>query len=62
MCLTKKVRKWLENEKDFKPMPDQLGYFGRRDNINLYIEVLSWDKVLKDANMRNRIFFHKLGI
>lgn len=60
--LTKKVKKWLENEKDFKPMPDQLGYFGRRDNINLYIEVLSWDKILKDANMRNRIFFHKLGI
>lgn len=60
--LTKKVKKWLEDVKDLKPMPDQLGYFGRRDNINLYIEVLSWDKVLKDANMRNRIFFHKLGI
>ena len=32
------------------------------DNNNLYIEVLAWDKVLKDAKMRNQIFFHKLGI
>ncbi len=61
-ALTKKVKRWLETEKDFKPMPDRLGFFQWRENINLYIEVLSWDKVLKDANMRNKIFFHKLGI
>ena len=60
--LAKKVRSWLEEEKDFKPMPDRLGYFKWHENLNLYIEVLGWDKVLKDATMRNRIFFHKLGI
>jgi hypothetical protein len=60
--LTKKVKKWLEEEKDFKPMPDGLGWYQWREKINLYIEVLSWDKVLKDASMRNKIFFHKLGI
>ena len=60
--LTSKVEKWLEREKDFKPMPDRLGWFQWKDNINLYIEVISWDKVLKDARMRNKIFFHKLGI
>ncbi|OGJ46757.1 ATPase [Candidatus Peregrinibacteria bacterium RIFOXYA2_FULL_33_7] len=60
--LTDKVEKWLEKEKDFKPMPDRLGWFQWRGNINLYIEVLSWDKLLRDANMRNNIFFHKLGI
>ncbi|MCP4153887.1 MAG: sensor histidine kinase [bacterium] len=60
--LTKKVRKWLDTEKEFKPLPDNLGWFRFRENINLYIEVLSWDKVLKDATMRNKIFFHKLGI
>jgi len=60
--LTKKVKKWLDTEKDFKPMPDHQGWFRWYGNINLYIEVLSWDKVLKDANMRNKIFFHKLGI
>ena len=60
--LTQKVQTWLEREKDFKPMPDRLGWFQWLGNINLYIEVISWDKILKDAKMRNQIFFEKLGI
>jgi len=60
--LTPKVEKWIELERNFTPMPDRLGWFDWLKNINLYIEVLSWDKVLKDAKMRNKIFFHKLGI
>lgn len=60
--LTTKVEIWLEREKDFKPMPDRLGWFRWMDNINLYVEVISWDKMLKDAKMRNQIFFQKLGI
>ena len=60
--LTNKVEAWLEREKDFKPMPDRLGWFQWLGNINLYVEVISWDKVLKDAKMRNQIFFEKLGI
>jgi Histidine kinase-, DNA gyrase B-, and HSP90-like ATPase len=60
--LTSKVEAWLEREKNFKPMPDRLGWFQWLENINLYIEVISWDKVLKDAKMRNQVFFQKLGI
>ncbi len=60
--LSSKVKQWLREQKDFKPMPDGQGYFNWRSNINLYIEVLSWSKVLKDADMRNRAFFYKLGI
>ena len=60
--LTSKVEAWLEREKDFKPMPDRLGWFQWLGNINLYVEVISWEKLLKDAKMRNRIFFEKLGI
>lgn len=60
--LNEKVREWLLFSKDCKPMPDNLGFFRRHESLSLYIEVLSWDKVLKDATMRNRIFFHKLGI
>ncbi len=63
MCETgEKVKKWLEKEKQFTPMPDGMGWFQWFGNIRLYMEVLSWDKVLRDAEMRNRIFFHKLGI
>ncbi len=60
--LTPKVEVWLEREKNFTPMPDRLGWFQWISNINLYVEVNSWDKVLKDAKMRNQIFFQKLGI
>lgn len=60
--LTAKVESWLEREKNFKPMPDRLGWFQWVENINLYVEVISWDKLLKDAKMRNQIFFQKLGI
>ena len=60
--LTPKVKKWLHDQKDFSVMPDALGWFRWFGNINLYMEVLSWDKVLRDANMRNKIFFNKLGI
>jgi len=59
---TAKVEGWLLRVKNIKPMPDRLGWFSWFENINLYVEVLGWDKVLKDAKMRNQIFFHKLGI
>lgn len=57
-----KIRDWLEDIKDCTPMPDKKGYFKRHKNLNLYIEVISWDKLLSDASMRNKVFFHKLGI
>lgn len=60
--LTQKVKDWLEEVKDFQPMPDRLGYFRHHGNINLYIEVWGWDKALHDARKRNRIFFEKLKI
>lgn len=60
--LTPKVKDWLFRTKNFTEMPDALGWFDWVDNIKLYIEVVSWDKVLGDATMRNKIFFEKLGI
>lgn len=60
--LTPKVTDWLRRVKDFTEMPDGLGWFRWYGNIRLYIEVLSFDKILSDATMRNKIFFKKLGI
>lgn len=60
--LTKKVKGWLQKEKNFTPMPDGLGWFNWFGNISLYMEVISWTKLLRDAEMRNKIFFNKLGI
>jgi hypothetical protein len=60
--LTKKVKDWLQKEKNFTSMPDGLGWFNWFGNISLYMEVISWTKLLRDAEMRNKIFFNKLGI
>lgn len=60
--IPRKVADWLLDEKNFTPMPDGLGYFQWYGNIKLYVEVLSWTKVYADAEMRNKVFFHKLGI
>ena len=60
--LSQSVADWLEYEKNFIPMPDKLGWFQWHGNMNLHLEVIGWDKVLKDAKMRNKIFFQKLGI
>ena len=44
--------------------PDGEGYFGFNPTPNLmtYVEVISYDKLLKDAMQRNRILFKKLGM
>ena len=60
--LTKKVKDWFQKEKDFTSMPDGLGWFNWFGNISLYMEVISWTKLHRDAEMRNKIFFNKLGI
>jgi hypothetical protein len=60
--LTTRVKEWLFKQKDFTPMPDNLGYFKWFANNKLYMEVLAWDKVLKDSEQRNKIFFKKLGL
>jgi hypothetical protein len=39
-----------------------MGYFNYIKNYNAYIEVISYQKMLKDAKIRNRILFDKLGI
>ena len=59
---TPKVRDWLFKVKNYTPLPDGLGWFNFHPNIRLYVEVLSWDKLLKDATMRNQVFFRQLGV
>lgn len=50
------------NDKDFKKTPDGMGYFRFHDKYNAYIEVITYQKVLKDAKNRNRMLFDKLGL
>ena len=59
--ISPKVRAWLQN-KDFHPLPNHQRWFKWQRTYNLYVEFLTWDCLVKDAEQRNSIFFKKLGI
>lgn len=48
--------------RDFTRMPDGMGYYAFNKKLNAYIAVLSFDKILNDSEIRNKMFFDKLGI
>lgn len=59
--LTKKMEEKLIDRGSTKT-PDHLGFFDYNKNLNAYIEVISYDKLLIDAKQRNRILFDKLNL
>lgn len=59
--ITSSLKKFIE-EKDFKKTLDNQGYYNFNSSYNAYFEILSYDKILKDAQKRNRVLFDKLGI
>ena len=59
--LTHQLRE-LAQHHDFTPTPDGRGFFRFHTGYNAYIEILSYDKVLRDAKKRNRAFFDRLGL
>ncbi len=44
------------------PSPDEEGYFGYQSGYGTYVQVICFDKLVKDAELRNKIFFEKLSI
>ncbi|WP_297930581.1 hypothetical protein [uncultured Coprobacter sp.] len=57
--LTEKMREFVDNY-DFNQTNDGLGYFGYHKNQKAYIEIISYDKLIQDAEKRNKILFDKL--
>jgi hypothetical protein len=53
--------RWAENI-DLQRTPDGLGFFGYRRHFNAYFEVISYEKLISDAEKRNQAFFEKLGL
>ena len=47
---------------ELQDTPDSLGFFGYKRAFNAYFEVISYSKLVADAEKRNKIFFHKLGL
>lgn len=59
--LTPKLR-GIASRRGFTKAPDDLGYFWFNPNNNAYIELLSFEKLVQDAEQRNMALFKKLGL
>jgi len=42
--------------------PDNLGFFGYKRHLGAYCEVISYSKLVSDAEKRNQAVFEKLGL
>lgn len=59
--LTPNMRKFADDH-NFTALPDNDGYFNFNRNYSLYIEVISFDKLLRDSKKRNKVLFEKLNL
>lgn len=46
---------------DYTRTPDGKGFYRYHTKYHAYIEVLSYDKIVDDAQQRNKVFFDKIG-
>lgn len=59
--LTPKLRRTAEDS-GFTRLPDNDGYFSFNSNYGLYIEIISFDKLIRDSKQRNKALFDKLNL
>lgn len=59
--ITPKLKVSAENA-NLTATPDAQGYFGFMSALRAYVEVISFDKLVSDAERRNRILFDKLNL
>lgn len=60
--LTKATRAMLEKSVVQHPTPDGDGYYGWSPRHNAHIRVISFHKMLRDAELRNQAFFDQLKL
>jgi hypothetical protein len=59
--ITPKLRVQAENAQ-LTETPDSNGYFGYNSKLGIYIEIVSFDKLVVDAGKRNKFLFDSLGL
>lgn len=60
--LTTSMKERCKEIHDLTETSDKMGFFGYKKNLNCYIEVISFDRLVNSAKERNRAFFDKLGL
>lgn len=59
--LTPRLKEWARTY-NLRATPDGLGFFGYNENYGAYLEVVSYSKLVTDAQKRNQAFFTHLGL
>ena len=59
--LTPELETRIQNMSAFRT-PDNMGYYGFNQELHAYYEVISYTKLLADAQKRNRVLFDRLNI
>lgn len=59
--LTDQIVEYAENN-NFPKLKGGLGYSSYNSKMNVYLEIIDFDKIVADAEQRHKIFFAKLGI
>jgi hypothetical protein len=59
--ITNKIREFADKHQ-LTISPDNDGYFGFHRGYKMYVEIIDFTKLLKDATLRNKIFFKKLQL
>jgi hypothetical protein len=62
ICDTKKEMDTMAENKGMLPTPDNLGYYVYNPRLSVYVEIISYTKLLTDAKKRNRILFDQLQL
>lgn len=59
--LTKKLKAYAKDA-GYRSLPNGDGFFAFNENYNMYIEIMSFDKILSDSKERNKVLFNKLNL
>jgi hypothetical protein len=59
--LTRKLKSYA-TDAGYKLSPDSAGYFFFNENYNMYVEIMSFDKILRNSKATNRVLFEKLNL
>lgn len=59
--MTPSLREQADNA-TLTPAPDSHGYFGYNPSLRVFVEVVSFDKLIDDAKRRNQVLFDQLGL
>jgi len=57
--ISEKLKKYIK-QYDFQQTPDGQGYYSYSNNYNAYMEIVPYNKMIRDSKKRNKILFDKL--